>query len=233
MNEWGRQAAGWLAAIGVIAVLAVALTLRGGSTSVGQALATASPSADAAIAEASPTPRPTRRPTPEPTAEPTATPPPVTPAPAPATPAPTPVAVAPAPTATPVPVHDDDPVVMTQDRVDGTLGQTLTIGGYSVRAVRMAAPADDECATILQGGEHFYEITLTYSGPLFDVGFDIGGGISMWCIDAEGSASAQYPSGVTRAIVAAPGETSAASGLPFTVFVTTVNGPHSLWYVFH
>jgi hypothetical protein len=144
---------------------------------------------------------------------------------------PTPVAVAPAPTSTPV--HDDDPVLLTHDQVDGTLGQTLTIDGYSVRAVRVAAPPGDECVTIARGGEHFYEITLTYAGPLFDVSFDVGGWAGMWCVDAEGDASAQFPSGVTRTVMIAPGEDSAPSGSPLRVFITTVNGPHSLWYVFH
>jgi hypothetical protein len=235
MRNWGRQATGWLAAVAVIGAFAIALSVRGGSISAGRAPTAASPSADAVVAEASRRPLPSRRPTPEPTIQATSTPQPATPTPVPATPIPTAVTVAPAPaaTATPVPVHDDEPTLMTHERVDGRLGQTLTIDGYSVRAVRVAAPADDECATILQGGEHFYQITLTYSGPLFNVDFDIGGGISMWCIDADGSARDQYPSGVTRAIVAAPGETSTTNGLPFSVFITTVNGPHSLWFVFN
>jgi hypothetical protein len=150
----------------------------------------------------------------------------------PATPAPTPVAAAPAPTATPAPVHDNDPVLLTNDRVDGALGQTLTIDGYSVRAVRLSGPSDNQCATILEGDEHFYEITVTYSGPLFDVSFDLGGGISMWCIDHAGEASQQFPSGVARTIVVRPGDNSSPSGLPFSVFVTKVNGPHTFWYVF-
>jgi hypothetical protein len=230
MTEWSRHAAGWLAAIGVVAVLAAALVLRGGSTQVGQG---PEPSTAAPTTAATPSPTSTPRSTPEPTAVPTATPEPATPTPMPATPAPTPVAVAPAPAATPAPVHDNDPVLMTHDRVDGSLGQTLTIDGYSVRAVRLSEPSDNQCATILEGDEHFYEITVTYSGPLFDVSFDLGGGISMWCIDHAGEAPQQFPSGVPRTIVARPAENSSSSGLPFAVFVTTVNGPHVLWYVFN
>lgn len=230
MRSWSRHLAGWVTAIVVVAVLAFALTLRGGSLTVGDSPATPSPSTDAPVAQATVTPRPTAEPTPTiaPTPPPTSAPTIV-----PATPTPVPVAAAPPATPTPVPGHDDDPVLLTNDRVDGTLGQTLTIGGYSVRAVRVASPAEGQCATILQGGEHFYEITLTYAGPLYSVSFDIGGGISMWCNDFNGDITQQFPSGVTRVVVVAPAENSAASGRPFSVFLTPQNGPHSLWYVFN
>jgi len=236
MNRLGRQAASWFVVIGVVAAMAVAIAVRGGTSATGAP--PSAQSADAVVAEASapsiPTPMPTPRPTLEPTPEPTPAPTPTLQRP---TAQPTPIAVAPAPTATPVPIHDDEPVLLTEERVDGTLGDTLTIAGYSVRAVRVAAPAPGECATISREGDHFYEITLTYAGPLRQINFDIGGGVALWCFEgedfeADASPADHFPSGMTRSVLVRPGENSAASGRPLNVYLSVISDSHTYWYVF-
>ena len=235
MNSFARQTAGWVAAVGLIGVLAVALAMRGGTTPVGGQEATASASDPEAAAELA-TPQPTRLPTTKPTAAvtPSPTTSPATASPVPATAQPTPVAVAPAPASpTPVPVHDDEPVLATNERVNGTLGQTLTIDGYQVRVVRKTATSVSQCATIHDWGEHIYEVTITYSGPLFEVQHMIGGWVSMACIEGEGDARQQFPSGTAVDVFIEPGEQSPASGSPVEVWITTVNGPHSLTFAFH
>lgn len=136
---------------------------------------------------------------------------------------------------TPVPVRDDEPVLLTNDRVEGKLGETLVIDGYQVRVVRKAAPSVSGCATdtTVDWGQHVYEVTITYSGPLWDVQAMVGGGVHMSCWAGEGAATQQFPSGQTVEVFIMPGEDSAASGIPVEIWLTAVNGPHSMTFAFH
>ncbi len=242
MNAWTRQAGGWIATIGVIVVLAGALVLRDGL-----ATDTASPTpslrTDGVAAQASDTLRPSDPATPRSTGTsmPRATSMPATPTPLPATPPPAAAAQAPAPPAapapappssTPVPVADPDPALLTEERVDGAFGQTLTIDGYSVRALRTAAP-QSACIGDLTPDIQVFDVTLTYSGPLFDVGFDVAGPTWTWCVDGGGSGAPLFPSGVTRQVVVTTGEGYSTGDAPLTVYIKTVNGSHSLRFAFH
>lgn len=150
----------------------------------------------------------------------------------PATPVPTPVPVAQPPAATPIPVHDDEAAPVTSKAVDGALGQTLTIDGYSVRAVRVYPPVDGECPTSDPDAAQFYEVTLTYTGPLFDVRLGLASDISSSCIAQQGEASVQYPSGVPRVVTLRFSEESPPR-LPFRVTVLATNAPNPLIFRFH
>jgi type IV secretory pathway VirB10-like protein len=230
MRGWSRHLAGWVAAVVVVGVLAFALTLRGGSLTAGDSPPSPAPS-DAQVAEVPATPRPTRVPTPEPTVASTPAP---TPAPTPIPPTPTPVPVAAAPvTPTPVPVHDDEPVLITNDRVEGNLGETLTLDGYQVRVVRQTAPSTSQCATHAEWGDHEYVVTITYSGSLFNVQMMIGGWAQMTCTDGSGEATQQHPSGIPVEMWIQPAAESPASGRPVEIWIMPVNGPHSLTFAFH
>lgn len=228
MTKSGREATRWLVAIGVIAILAVALALRGGSLGVGQA----PPASADAVAAATLSPTPSPRSTPEPTARPTATPVPATPTPIPATPAPTPVpvAAAPAPAATPVPVHDDDPVLLTEDRVEGTFGTNLTIGNYQVRAIRKTTPSTHECAT--RPGVAAFEVTIRYNGPLEAVYFDVASLANSACFHTDVVGVPWVASGVTADVFIEPSEGNSLAGKPLTVWISPDGGPHTLTFIF-
>lgn len=171
---------------------------------------------------------PTQAPAPsQPVATSSPTPGPVAAAPSAQPPAPAP------PAPTPVPVHDDDPVLLTEERVDGALGQTLTIDSYSVHAVRKATPVDDGCIQNHTKPYEVFDITLTYTGPLFMVSLSTDEPTSFWCVEGPGDAAAAFPSGVTRQVVVGYEEGSVGSGPPFIVWITPVNGPHSLTFAFH
>lgn len=113
---------------------------------------------------------------------------------------------------------------------EGSLGQTLTIDGYSVRAVRVEPPVDGTCPT--SGGEQFYEVTLTYSGPIFLVRVGLESGISSACYATGDEPSVRFPSGVPRVVTLDPSEESPAS-LPLHVTILPTNGPNPLIFYFH
>lgn len=233
MSGWSRHLAGWVVAIGIVAVLAVALMLRDGSLAAGEGPPTPSPSADAPVAEAPATPRPSRKATPKPTVAMTPAPTPV-PTSVPATPTPVPVAAAPPPAApqpTPVPVHDDEPVLLTEERVDGAFGSTLTIGDYRVRVTRTTIPSTHECAT--WPGTVAFEVTIWNAGPLEAVHFDVDGLASSSCFDTEVIGAPWVSSGVSADVFLAPSEGNDLAGKPLTIWISADGGPHTLTFVFH
>lgn len=172
---------------------------------------------------------------------------PPTPAPppseAPAAPSPTPPAVAAAPSAppqapappasTPVPIHDGDPVLLTEERVDGAFGQTLTIGGYRVRAVRKATPVSDGCIQSHAQPYEVFDLTLTYTGPIFNLQMSVDEPTSFWCVEGPGDATVAFPSGVTRQVIVGYEDGYVGADAPFVVWITPVNGPHYLTFAFH
>ncbi len=237
MKGWSRQLGGWIVAIGMVGVLAIGLTVRGGQLSAGEGSPAPSPSADAAVAEASATSRPTRRPTPEPTATetPNASTPAPSPTPLPATPTPAPVAAAPPPppaaTPSPAPVHDDEPVLLTQERVAGAFGSTLTIGDYQVRAIRKTSPSTHECAT--WPGTVAFEVTIWYAGPVESVHFDVAGLSSSACYDLGAVGAAWVGSGVTADVFVTNSGGPSLAGKPLTVYISPEGGPHSMAFTFN
>lgn len=250
MTTMTRELRGWLAVAVVVLALAAGLTVRAGlpdpdspaaqartrATATAVASHTEAPAAQfnppitgvldpptrAAASDASPDPTETPASVAaEPTAPPTAPPPPAPPPP----PA--------APTPTPVPVHDDEPSLQTFERVDGAFGQSLTIGAYSVRAVRVAAPAPDACLEGNPSNVEVFDVTLTYSGPLYSVGFAIDSPSFAWCVDATGDISQQFASGVTRQVIVHTVDGDVAADAPLLVSLMPVNGPHTLLFGFH
>lgn len=251
MTTMTRELRGWLAVAAVVLALAAGLTVRAGlpdpdsPTAQTRAAATADASpTEAPIAGFNPpltetiTP-PTRPVGADASPAPSATPPPApaTPVPAPpaaSSPAPAPAAPPPpAPTPTPEPVHDDEPSLQTFERVDGAFGQTLTIGAYGVRAVRVAAPVPDACLEGDPSNVEVFDVTLTYSGPLYSVGFAIDSPTFAWCVDATGDASQQFASGVTRQVVVHIADGYMAADAPLLVSLMPVNGPQTLLFGFH
>lgn len=232
-----------MAAIGAIVVMAVALSVRGGADVAGRIAATPATSAHVPLADGSgthrPTPGPTARPTLVPTpdattATPTLTPGPTsTPVPGPPTAAP--VAAAPPPppaaTPTPVPVHDDEPVLITEDRVAGAFGSTLSIGSYQVRATRKTTPSTHECAT--WPGAVAFEVTIWYGGPLEAVSFDVAGLSSSACYDIGVVGAPWVASGVKADVFVTPSGGASLTGKPLTVYISPDGGSHSLAFKFN
>lgn len=240
MKGWSRQFRGWIAVIGMVGVLAAALTVRGGQLSAGEGSVTPPPAADVVVADATLTPRPTREPTPKPTATATATATPVastpapTPTPMPATPVPVPVTAAPRPpaaTPTPVPVHDDEPGILTEERVVGAFGNTLSIGDYQVRAIRKTTPSTHECAT--WPGTVAFEVTIWYAGPMESVHFDVEGLSSSACFDTTAVGAIWVSSGVTADVFVGTSEGANLAGKPLTIYISPDGGLHSLAFKFH
>ena len=130
-------------------------------------------------------------------------------------------------------MHDDDPVVLTEERVDGAFGQALTIGTYRVHAVRKSVPVTDGCIQNHTEPYEIFDVTLTYSGPVFDVQLAIDSPTAYWCVEGPGDASAMFPSGVTRQVIVGYEDGYAAADAPFVVWVTPVNGPQTLTFAFH
>lgn len=245
MTPMARELRSWLALAAIVIALAAGLAIRAGtpgSDAAAEATASASPTASPPPT-AEPMARvvlpltetispPTRATAPSPTdapADPSATPAPV--AAAPSAPAITPPPAAPTPT--PVPVHNPEPSLLTQERVDGGFGQTLSIDTYSVRAVRKAVPAPDGCLDNDTTNVEAFDVTITYSGPLDDVQFAIDSPTESWCIDASGSAGQLFPSGVTRQIIVRFADGYMSADAPLVVWVQPVNGPHTLVFAFH
>lgn len=247
MTTVTRELRGWLAVAVAVLAVAAGLTVRAGigdpASPLAQSRETATPFASPTrepVADFNPplsgtiTP-PTLQPATDASTEPTATPAPMLPTPAAPPPAPAPPAEIPPPaaTATPEPVHDDEPVLQTHERVDGGLGQTLTIDGYSVRAARTAAPAPDACLEGAPANVEVFDVTLVYTGPLYSVTFALDSPTYLWCVDATGSVSQQFPSGVTRQVIVHVAEGYMAADAALLVSLMPVNGPHMLLFGFH
>lgn len=246
MTPMARELRSWLALAAIVIALAAGLAIRAGlpdSNAAAEATASASPTASPPPT-AEPVTRvilpltgtitpPTRAAALSPTdapPDPSATPTPVAAAPSPPS-APTPPPAAPTPT--PVPVHDDQPSLLTEERVDGSFGETLTIDGYSVRAVRKAVPAPDGCLDNDTSNVEAFDVTITYSGPLDDVQFAIDSPTESWCIDASGSVGQLFPSGVARQIIVRFADGYMSADAPLVVWVQSVNGPHTLVFAYN
>jgi len=216
------QAGNWLLVVGAIGLFLAALSIRSSDQQVAAAPETATATATATQSETDllvpsadrtddpPTADPTPTPTPEPV--PTATARPVSSSP-------------PRRVPTPVPVPDPNPVLLTQEHVSGSFGQTLWLSGHSVMLRPKTTPWSTQCEWMLPDAAVF-DLVITFSTYVDHPNYSQNGAGVTNCRDGDV---------LTPVVSGAPYELhlGVAAGSAVSIIINPNDGSHSLYFDFH